>query len=200
MWSSHRYRYVELVVELGGEPVRRRDGDAELAQRLQAQPDRLRETVPVGQAAHLHRRRVRALQGGGAQPLDGAVLLVRLVQAPDAEQGGVPAGVHLHQRGGLARVDQPQRARQERVHQGVLADQRRLVGGAAQQPHHPSALRRIVDRVGHRQVLLGRDGEQLRHLGQPPRHGQLQGLSPRRIQPGQNRLAEAVVAKPHRLP
>ena len=42
---------VELVVELGGEPVRRRDGDAELAQRLDAQLDRLGEAVPVGQAA-----------------------------------------------------------------------------------------------------------------------------------------------------
>ena len=60
----------ELAVELGGEPVRRRDGDAELTQRLDAKPDRLRETVPVGQAAHLHRRRGRALHRGGRQPLD----------------------------------------------------------------------------------------------------------------------------------
>ena len=98
----------------------------------------------------------------------------------------------------VSRVDQPQRGRQQRVHQRVVADQRRLVGGAPQQPHHLAPLRRVVDRVDHRQVLLGRDREQLRHPGQPPRQGQLQGASPRRVQPAQDRLADPVVAEPHR--
>ncbi len=44
---------VELVVQLDGEPIRGRDGDAELTQRLDAQTDRLHETVPEGEAAHL---------------------------------------------------------------------------------------------------------------------------------------------------
>jgi hypothetical protein len=56
----------------------------------------------------------------------------------------------------------------------VIADQARLVGGAPQQPHHRSPLRGVADRVDHRQVLLSRDREQLRRLGQPPRHGQPQ--------------------------
>src|SRR6476660_6587052 len=44
---------VELVVQLASEPVRGRDGDAELTQRLDAQTDRLHKTVPEGEAAHL---------------------------------------------------------------------------------------------------------------------------------------------------
>ena len=39
---------------------------------------------------------------GGRQPLDGPVLLVGLLQAPQAVQRGVAAGVHLDQRGRLA--------------------------------------------------------------------------------------------------
>ena len=122
-----------------------------------------------------------------AQPLDRPVLLVRLLQAPQAVQRRVAAGAHLDQRGGLVRVDQPQRGGQQRVHQRVVADQPRLVGGAPQQPHHLTALRRVVDGVDHRQVLLRRDREQLRHPGQPPRHRQLQGASPLRVQPAQDR-------------
>jgi hypothetical protein len=55
----------EPVVKLDGQPVRGRDGDAEFTQRLQAEPQRLRITGPVGHAAHLHRRRVRAVRRGG---------------------------------------------------------------------------------------------------------------------------------------
>ena len=66
-------------------------------------------------------------------------------------------------------------------------------------PDHPTALHRIVDRVDHGQVLLGRDREQLRHPGQPPRHRQLQGAPPLRFQPAQGRLADAIVTKAHRL-
>jgi hypothetical protein len=66
----------------------------------------------VAEAAHLHRRRVRAIQRGRAQFLDGAVLLVRLLKPRQAEQRGVPAGAHLDAGGGVGRVDQPQRGRQ----------------------------------------------------------------------------------------
>ena len=61
---------LDLGVELGREPVGGRDGDAEVAQRRQAEGDRVGEAVAVGQAADLHRRRVRALQRGRAQLLD----------------------------------------------------------------------------------------------------------------------------------
>jgi hypothetical protein len=72
----------EPVVKVGGEPVRSREGDAEFPQRLQPEPERLRETGPVGHAAHLHRRRVRAVHHGRARPFDRAVHLVGLLQPP----------------------------------------------------------------------------------------------------------------------
>jgi hypothetical protein len=56
---------VELAVELDREPVGRRHGEAQLAQRLDAEGRGLRETLPVGQASHLHRRRERAFGSGG---------------------------------------------------------------------------------------------------------------------------------------
>ena len=74
----------ELAVEVGGEPVRGRDNDAELTQRPDAQADRVGETGPVGQAEHLHRGRIGTLQDGGAQPLDHLILLVRLLKASQA--------------------------------------------------------------------------------------------------------------------
>jgi hypothetical protein len=47
---------IELVAQLAGEPVRGRDGDAELTQRLDAQTDRLHQTVPESETAHLQVR------------------------------------------------------------------------------------------------------------------------------------------------
>jgi hypothetical protein len=78
----------------------------------------------------------------------------------------VATGVHLDQRGGLPRLDQPQRGCQQRVHQHVVPDQSGLVGGATQQPHHQVSLRRVGDGVDHRQVLLRGHREQLRHPGE----------------------------------
>ena len=107
----------------------------------------------------LHRRRIGALERRGGQALDDAVLLIRLLETRQAVQRGVAGGVHRDQRGGLTGLDQPQGCRQQRVHQPVVADQRGLVGSAAQQVATPSPLRRVVERVHHGQVLLGRDGE-----------------------------------------
>ena len=152
----------------------------------------------MGQAAHLHRRRVRAVQHGRAQPFDRAVLLVGLLQPPQAVQGGVTAGVHRGERGGLARVDRRKRGGQQRMDQRVVADQRGLAGGPPQQPHHLAPLGGIGDRADGRQVLLRRGREQLRHPGQPPRHGQLQGAPPPGLEPAQHRLADPVVPEPHR--
>ena len=52
----------ELAVQLGGKQVSGRHGDAELTQRVQPEAERFRKTVPLGQAAHLHPRRVRTVQ------------------------------------------------------------------------------------------------------------------------------------------
>ena len=108
------------------------------------------------------------------------------------------AGVHLDERGRLARVDQPKRGSQKRIQQGVVAGQRRLVGGAAQQRHHAASLGCVVDHVDHGQVLLCGDGEALRHFGESARHRQLQGASLLGRQPAQDYLAGTVVAKLHR--
>ena len=108
-------------------------------------------------------------------------------------------GAHLGQRRGLTRVDQPQRAAQQRVHERVIPDQPRLVGGPAQEPHRLTALRGVVDGVDHREVQLRSDREQLRHAGQPPRHRQLHVASPLRAQVVHERVAKAIVAEPHRL-
>src|SRR3954454_13477116 len=98
VWSNHRYRRSNWESSSAGS--RSAAGTVMPSSRSESRPSRLREAVPVAQAAHLHARRVDALQGGGAQLLDGAVLLVRLVQAPDAEQGGMPDGAYLGERGG----------------------------------------------------------------------------------------------------
>ena len=152
----------------------------------------------MGQAAHLERRRVRTVQNGGAQPFDRGVHLVRLLQPPQAVKRGVTAGVHFGERAGLTRLDRPKRGGQQRMHQRVVPGQHGLAGGAPQQPHHLALLRGINDRIGHRQVLLRRDREQLRHRRQPPRHGQLHGAPPPGLQPAQDRLADPVVPEPHR--
>ena len=190
---------LELPLEVRGPLVRRRHGDAERAQRLDGQADRLREPLPVAEAAHLQVPRVGARHHAGAQRLDRPVLLVRLLQASHAVERGVASGPQRDERGRLVGVGQLQRGAQQRVHQHVVADQPRLVGGAPEEAHHLTALRLVVDGVDDRQVLLRRHREQLRHPGQPPRHRQLHGLPPPRVQPLHDRVPDAVVAEPHRL-
>ena len=75
------------------------------------------------------------------------------------------SGVQRDERCGVARVDQPQRRRQQRGHQRVVSDQPRLVRRATQESHYLTPFRRIVELVDARQVLLRGDREQLGHPG-----------------------------------
>ena len=188
----------EPVVELGLRDVGRRHGDAELAQRCHAELDGFGHTDAIGQAPHLQGRRARPFCRAAAQPLDPAVLLVGVLETAEAEQGGVPRGVHAHARRGVVDVDEPQRGGHERLDHGVVADQPGLVGGAVQHRHHLTALGRILDRVDDRQILLGGHGVQLRHGDQPPRQVQLERASPLGVEPAQDRLADPVMPEPHR--
>jgi hypothetical protein len=52
----------------------------------------------MSQAAHLQRRRARALQHGGREPLDLAIRLIGALEASHAVEGGVPRDLHLDQR------------------------------------------------------------------------------------------------------
>ena len=189
---------LELRVDIGGASVRRQV-DPERPQRVRAELERLGNPLPVREAVHLHRRGIGALQRRGGEALDHEVLGVRLIQTRQAVQRGVAGSVRLDQRGGFTWVDQAQGCCQQRVHQPVVADQRGLVGRAPKQVRHPSPLRRVVERVDHGQVLLGRDGEELRLGGEPPCHRQLDAASPRWRKPGHDRLMDAVVAEAHRL-
>ena len=129
----------------------------------------------------------------------GAEVHVRLVQAAEAVERSMPSGVHRDERCGVARVDQPQRRRQQRGIQRVVSDQPRLVRRATQESHYLTPFRRIVDLIDPRQVLLRGDREQLGRPGKPACHGQLQGAAPRRVEASQDNFAESVVAKPHCL-
>jgi hypothetical protein len=191
---------LELPVEIRGPLVRHRHGDAERAQRLDGQADRLREPLPMAEAAHLQVPRVGARHHAGAQLLDRLILLIRLLQTSHAVERGVASGPQRDERGRLVGVGQPQRGTQQRVHQHVVADQPRLIGGASEEAHHLMALCLVGNGVDDRQVLFRRHGEQLRHPGQPPRHRQLHALPPARVQPLHDRVPDAVVAEPHRLP
>ena len=136
----------------------------------------------------------------GPQPLDRAVLLVRLVQAPQAVQGGVAAGVHLDQRGGLARVDQPQRGGQQRVHQRVVADQRAPGRRRAAAAPPPDAAPR-----GRRPRRPPAGTARPRPRTAPARAASRRAMASCRSRrrcgssPPQDRLADPVVAEPHRL-
>jgi hypothetical protein len=189
---------LDLALDLGGGPIRR-DADAQFAQQSDAQLDGVAEPVPVGQAAHLYRSRVRALRGGGTEALDRPVVHLRLLQAPQAVPGALAADVHLDERGRLAPVDQWQGGAEQRADQRVVTHRSGVGGGVEQQVHHPLSFGRVVDRVGHGQVLFGGDSGEFGRPGQPTSHGQLQ-LTPRVcVQPAQDRLLDAVVAEPHRL-
>ena len=153
----------ELPVDSRGHALAVGNIDAALAQRPGHQVDGLGETIPVRQALHLQRGRGRAVQHGGGQLLQHTVVLVRLLQPPQAEQRGVMDGVQLDEGIGVGPVGQRERGRQQRVHQREFADLRHLVGGASQQPGHRTALAGVGDRVRHRQVLLRRDREKVRH-------------------------------------
>jgi hypothetical protein len=62
-----------------------------------------------------------------------------------------------------------------------------------------SLLGGVTDRVDDRQVLLRRHREQLGHRRQPARQGELQPAPALRLDTAKDRLADAVVAEPHRL-
>jgi hypothetical protein len=188
----------DLVFDLGRRRVGR-DGDAELTQQADAEGDGVGEVVAVGQAVHLHRGRVGPLHRGGMQVLDGPVFLVGLLEPAHAVEGGLAAGPHLEQRGGVPPVDQRKRGAEQRAGQRVVGDHPGVVGGPPQQLDHPPPLGWILDRVDHGQILLGRGREQIRRAGQPPGHGQVQLSPPDRAQPVQDRLLDPVVPEPHRL-
>jgi hypothetical protein len=99
----------DLAVEIGGDLVCPRHGDTARSQRLPTQRDRFPEALPMRQTAQLHACGIDALHGAGAQPGDRAVLLVRPLQASQAEHGSVAAGVQLDDGADLIVVDKPQR-------------------------------------------------------------------------------------------
>jgi hypothetical protein len=67
--------------------------------------------LPVRQAAHLQRGSLRALHDGAAHRGDHPVVLVRFIEAPEAEQRRVAGGVHLDEHVGLVRIDELERGR-----------------------------------------------------------------------------------------
>ena len=109
------------------------------------------------------------------------------------------AGAHLQHRGGISGVDQPQRGGQQRVHRRVVAAQPRLVGSLPEQGHDAAPLRRFLDLVDDREVLLRSDREALRHGGQSTGDRQLPGTSLLPAQTVQEHCADAVVPKSPRL-
>ncbi len=139
-----------------------------------------------------------AVDDVGPQALDGPVLLVGLVQAPDAVQGGQPAAVQLDPLVGVLDVDQPERALQQGVHLRVVGDRLRLLGGAAQQRDRLPAFPRVEDlrRPGQGQELPGRRREEIGRRRQPPRRRQPQVAQWPGADPGEHRVPDPVVPEP----
>ena len=151
------------------------------------------------QAAHLHGRRVRALRRRRAQPLDAAVLLVGLVQAAEAEQGGVAARAHRDERGGVGRgrpaaAPRPAARPPARSRRSARPGRRRAAAAPTTGRRSPASS--TASTTGR--YCSAATAKQLRHAGQPPGHGQLQGAASRRVEPAQDRLADPVVAEAHR--
>ena len=197
--SIHRYSAATPSSISGVEPIATRDLEAELPQLLEPEFERLTGPTPDGQAAHLDQRRLRSLLRAGAEPVDRPVEVVGLVQSPHAVQRGVTTGVQLDERGGVGRVGELGRGRQEFVHQRLVAQQLCLFGGAAEHSDHQAPLVRLGYRVDDRQVLLRRDVGELRPPAQPPGQVQADSVLPTCAQPVKNGLLHTVVTKPHRL-
>lgn len=82
----------KAALGFGGQPLRRRHRQAEPAQLLEAESDRLLMSTPVDQAAYLNESRVGPLEWIFAEPLDGRVALVGFVQTAQTVECGVATG------------------------------------------------------------------------------------------------------------
>ena len=176
---------VELVVELGGEPVGGRDGDAAArAATRMPRADRLGEAVPVGQAAHLHRRRVRALasRSGTARrscgtprpPPPGA-------PGCTARRGGrcAPRSAWRSRPGRSAAARPPAARSPARSPRSTPPGRRRAA--AAPPPDAAPPASSTASTTGR--YCSAATANNSGTAGQPPRHRQLQGASPLRVQP-----------------